>query len=475
MLTLTKIYEEITKKKTKETSPKSENNWTPRRCETYILPSFRVPKSRAKAAQRKKFSMVLAFVRRVRNIRAAEGCTIMPIPTTNKSMIAIAGSVANASNLIKFMLAIGLISVESDKFQFGSRSEKYNHSKTYRYYYENEVRLLEYCKQEGIQEFLTKNRMKGKKYSKPKNAEIGVADVAISAHLRLKKPRDMSKAEFEDYLTELLYEKYPDLDRYQRLADEINETYYTQTPEFAVTFRPNFTWDKSKTIIQKIGIRATNQCVSASNQKDHENFHRIIKQDLLDKHSMTLSKDVKSSVPRITLSLNQHFWEKENTDIYERIYHEYIHSGECPTGGTVVQKFAELRPAIKALHMRGYFDAEKDIRNHTCYAMETVENRQEVYDEMKAYQKAVIKAEGGKLYGTEIFLHESCIYLDVLKELLDNGFFCWECYDAFYARKEGVTQEEFEQYVEALVEEKANAYIKRYDEIMASQRFSEIS
>ena len=122
-----------------------------------------------------------------------------------------------------------------------------------------------------------------------------------------------------------------------------------------------------------------------------------------------------------------------------------------------------------------YFDAEKDIRNHTCYAMETVENRQEVYDEMKAYQKAVIKAEGGKLYGTEIFLHESCIYLDVLKELLDNGFFCWECYDAFYARKEGVTQEEFVQYVEALVEEKANAYIKRYDEIIASQRFSEIS
>ena len=37
MITLTKIYEEITKKKTKETSPKSENNWTPQRCETYVL------------------------------------------------------------------------------------------------------------------------------------------------------------------------------------------------------------------------------------------------------------------------------------------------------------------------------------------------------------------------------------------------------------------------------------------------------
>ena len=127
--------------------------------------------------------------------------------------------------------------------------------------------------------------------------------------------------------------------------------------------------------------------------------------------------------------------------------------------------------------MRGYFDTEGNIRKHTRNAMghHVVEDKDEIDAIMKAYQKAIIRAEGGKLYGTEIFLHESCIYLDVLKELLDNGFSCWECYDAFYARKEGVTQEEFEEYVEALVEEKANAYIRRYDEIMASQRFSEIS
>ena len=97
--------------------------------------------------------------------------------------------------------------------------------------------------------------------------------------------------------------------------------------------------------------------------------------------------------------------------------------------------------------------------------MANVENRQEVYAEMSRYQKAIIEAEGRKLYGNEIFFHESCIYLDVLKELLDNGFFCWECYDAFYARKEGITQEAFERYVEALVEKKANAYIQRYYEI----------
>ena len=441
------------------------------------MPPFQIPKNRSKKSQREQLSKVLAFVKYERNIRAAEGCTVMPIPTTNKHMLAIAGSPANASNLIKFMCKIGLISPESEKYRFGSRYEKNNYAKTYRYYYDNEQELLAYCEQEGIGEFSTKNCTRRKDAAIPDNLQISVKDVAISSHLKLMKPEGLSHTEFEDYVSELIYQRYPHLEAYQELVDEINETHYSDYPEFSISFRLHFTWDKKKNYIRKIGLRATNSCVSASNSEEHdENFHRLIKQELLNKYGLNLSKDVKSSVPRITLSLNQHYWESETTDIYKMILHECVHSGECFSNETVVQKFAELREVIKKLHMRRYFDTEKEIRNHTRNAMgHHVENTAEVDAIMRAYQKAVIKAEGGKLYGTEIFLHESCIYLDVLKELLDNGFFCWECYDAFYARKEGVTQEEFEKYVEASVEEKANAYIKRYDEIMTSQRFSEIS
>lgn len=441
------------------------------------MPPFQIPKNRSKKSQREQLSKVLAFVKYERNIRAAEGCTVMPIPTTNKHMLAITGSPANASNLIKFMCKIGLISPESEKYRFGSRYEKNNYAKTYRYYYDNEQELLAYCEQEGIGEFSTKNCTRRKDAAIPDNLQISVKDVAISSHLKLMKPEGLSHTEFEDYVSELIYQRYPHLEAYQELVDEINETHYSDYPEFSISFRLHFTWDKKKNYIRKIGLRATNSCVSASNSEEHdENFHRLIKQELLNKYGLNLSKDVKSSVPRITLSLNQRYWENETTDIYEIILHECVHSGECFSTETVVQKFTELREVIKKLHMRRYFDTEKEIRNHTRNAMgHHVENKAEVDAIMKAYQKAVIKAEGGKLYGTEIFLHESCIYLDVLKELLDNGFFCWECYDAFYARKEGVTQEEFEKYVEALVEEKANAYIKRYEEIMTPQRFSEIS
>ena len=59
------------------------------------MPEFHIPESRAKATQRRKLSKVLAFVKRAQSIRLNTGCTIMPIPTTNKNMIAIAGSVAS--------------------------------------------------------------------------------------------------------------------------------------------------------------------------------------------------------------------------------------------------------------------------------------------------------------------------------------------------------------------------------------------
>lgn len=137
----------------------------------------------------------------------------MPIPTTNKSMIAIAGSVANASNLIQFMCTIGLISVESSKYQFNSRYEKCNFSKKYRYYYDNEVKLIDYCEREAIKEFFPKNYSDRKQNELPALL-ISAESVSFSSKLNLVKPSDFSVAEFENYVSELLCRKYPDMERY---------------------------------------------------------------------------------------------------------------------------------------------------------------------------------------------------------------------------------------------------------------------
>ena len=62
----------------KEKSPAQDCNWKPARCEDYTLPPFQIPKNRSKKSQREQLSKVLAFVKYERNIRAAEGCTVMP-------------------------------------------------------------------------------------------------------------------------------------------------------------------------------------------------------------------------------------------------------------------------------------------------------------------------------------------------------------------------------------------------------------
>ena len=82
----------------------------------------------------------------------------------------------------------------------------------------------------------------------------------------------------------------------------------------------------------------------------------------------------------------------------------------------------------------------------------------------------MIEAEGGKLYDNEIFYAESVVYGRVLKQLLDEGFFVWLCYDAFYSTaKDGWNQERFERHVEELVEEQANRYINELTEFNSNQ------
>lgn len=189
---------------------------------------------------------------------------------------------------------------------------------------------------------------------------------------------------------------------------------------------------------------------------NNTNFNGFYKEDILNKYELNLEKDVTSSVPRITLSINKQQWIKEDIDIYEIIYNQYIRNHY---NDTVVEKFEEVRPAIKKLHMRGYFDKPNMLGVHTRRAMANVENKKEIDEEMRIYQQAIIEAEGGNLFGSEIFYHESCIYMDVLKELLDKQYKVWMCYDAWYASKKGIEQEEFKEYVTKIVEEKANYYI----------------
>ena len=419
MITLEEIAGRL-KDKTDYSFTVNRMSWEPQKVDNYVLPSFAIKESSAKGAETKlknKLSKVLAFIDLVKHKRFKTGCTVMPISVTNKDNLAIWQNEKGVSRAIDFMIEIGLIRVESDKYQFGAYYEKDNKSKTYRYYKVNEDKLKEYCEDHDIQMFIVKNKVYNMSELKKLHTGIDKSKVRFASRLKLIKPIELSRAEFEKQLTLCLYDNYPALRFHIVKTNEINEKYYKDYPEFRIRFQPNFTWSEDELYVSGIGIRATNSLT---------NLKKENRKEVLKEYGFILEKDINASVPRMTLSLNSGHWIDESQDMYELIYRVIE-----PTGLFTKEK----REAIKKLHMRAYFDSgDKSVGHHTWLTMEQNGiDREDVCDKMSEFRNAIIKAEGGKLYGSDIFYVESCVYLMTLYDLLSAGHKVWQVYDCFYS------------------------------------------
>ena len=174
---------------------------------------------------------------------------------------------------------------------------------------------------------------------------------------------------------------------------------------------------------------------------------------LLDEMGFNLRRDVRSSVPRLTLSLNSGHWIDEKIDIYKLISDELYPGEVCSE---------ERREGIKDLHMSTYFDegSAKYLGKNVYFRMDKVDvNKKELDELMGKMKEAVIKVEGGKTYGSEIFYVESCVYLMTLYDLLSAGIMTWFVYDCFYSI-EFEDKEYFESMVINQVKYNFNEFMK---------------
>ena len=134
-------------------------------------------------------------------------------------------------------------------------------------------------------------------------------------------------------------------------------------------------------------------------------------------HDFVLEKDIRRSVTRLTLSLNKGYWVEERVDIYELINNEFEPD----------KKLTKLRRnTIKDFHMSCYFDEGSDAvmgRKVWRRIDRDGASKGDTYALMGKLREAVIKAEGGRLYGVEIFFIESCIYLMIFTKFFKHFFF----------------------------------------------------
>ena len=269
---------------------------------------FNIPNSRQINKTKEHLSKVLAFIDSKKQLRFSDGLTVMPISCKSKTLISICGSQQNACNLIKYMKQIGLLADYNTSWQFNAYYDKDNKCKEYCYNYDNECKLKEYCKINNINKYTIINK-RINIYNNKKLQSFDEKQVLFNSKLHLYKPDNWSCTDFENYVYCILLENYPELEYYQKLADEINEKYYSNDFSRQVIFRPTFTWNKGNKAITSIGIRACNELVSAKKEKEEgDRENQLYRYELLNQYGLPFEYDVKSSVPRLTYALNRGHW-----------------------------------------------------------------------------------------------------------------------------------------------------------------------
>lgn len=204
--------------------------------------------------------------------------------------------------------------------------------------------------------------------------------------------------------------------------------------------------------VRSISLRKTNHYCSAKawdvKEEDWQSERLVREKVLMEKFGGIHENDVKSSIYRITYLLNRGEWLDQSVDLYEEIY-----------GGKFATK--EERDAFKSpLCMYLYFcRSAKDARQKACWGRSEVKAWDSSYGAFSVLQKAqdgLLRAVG-RSYGSEIFLHESCIYTQVAHRIRQMGFRLIQIYDGFY------TDRELDRGVfERIVEEESVKYYRKW-------------
>ena len=463
---------------------------------------------------KKNLSVIGAFINTYQYITSDKNVSAIPVASTSKFMISLCGSQQNASNLINLMCKIKLLTrttqnikvekLELDENNHLIKSESYNKEIEYSF---TRGLCREYYYSKNIQKII-KNIIEKYKIVVKQNIKENISEeLTLFERTKVKTFEDIDKIRFSSKLSipctekdmdnivkASLYNNYPQLEVYQKMADEMNKTLNEANQ---ISFQPTITYDKSKKYIKKIGIRATNTLVSAKKDKtENKDFHGKYKEDVLKEQlgDKYYEFDVKSSVPRVTKLLNTGIWEDNNKDIYEEIYNNMRN---FISERTKVKTFENMfylpeefskdtRTLFKSMFMKGYFDKSvSTIVNHVissvlgpCTGLSD-EDYEEYKDKCTNYTKAVmiayvsaIKETIGQTYDSEIFLHESCIYLEVAKIIRERGIKLVQIYDGFYTDKK---VEDIEDIVKEVAEKYYREYIIREEEKHIYHQISTLS
>ena len=222
-----------------------------------------------------------------------------------------------------------------------------------------------------------------------------------------------------------LEERYPQVPYYSKIVDNLNKSRPNED-KIKFKFTLKFRNKNGKRYLTKIGFRASSLLC---NYKEHENANPFFmgkwrKDYFSPKYGTYEHYDVNASIYRLTYNLNHDKALGFDQDVYEMMYgHKFESKSD--------------RDAYKRICMRLMFGKISQLGNQVERTLSKLEdkqydkNRKDIIQDTMAEAKINMYEALGSSYDSEIFLHESCIYVDMLSKMPNNQNISL-VYDCFY-------------------------------------------
>lgn len=321
----------------------------------------------------------------------------------SKFLIKLYGYPMKVNRILQMARNIGLLELVSNYASFNHTN---NQSFTYRINKELlnlilETNVLYNGERGGIRE--GDNIIKETNMSK----ELDLSKLQYVTINAKKRPRQLLNLS-EDELVELLYLRYPQIRYYQNIVEEINTANNWKGSLYEIKFEPNIEHHYS---YNKFSIRYTSE-YSCYPKEARETLNK----DMLgeDYHKY----DVNGSIFRVTYLLNNGSWMDYSGDIYKYLYgNEFESTDDRREFKTICNTVYFTSTAVEAA--RRFIDRKKlDGYNDELL---------NIFDALKFKLNDVI----GKSYNSEIFMHESCIYIGAIEKMMNLGYKVLPIYDCF--------------------------------------------
>ena len=230
----------------------------------------------------------------------------------------------------------------------------------------------------------------------------------------------------------VLNARYPQFLEGKRIANELNKSLPIEE-QIKWQWNLELKLKDGKRYLTKIGFRASNIICSYKKRKnDNPCYTGKWRSEYLTSiyGPKCRNYDFNASIWRLSYNLLHDEMLDESTDGYELAYGDKFES-------------TKDREIFKKIAMRLYFgginqlgvqveNKFKEIATKLGEKYTYDRERAKLIQEIMSDQKLLAVENIGGFFDSEIFLHESCIYLNIYKDIVDSGIRCTQIYDSFY-------------------------------------------